>query len=143
MGARVRVPDLAARGRTEVGDAARSARPLLGGRDEGARRGPDAHPLWRSFRGWPGVALGARRALLAGDIVQVIPDRSYVSFMYSYPNLIPMPPSKVKGIARALEPYPFDTIYGAWWGRVIPNDGSAIVRRSAERYVQAVTEPGL
>ena len=34
----------------------------------------------------------ARRggALLSGDIVQVIPDRRYVSFMYSYPNLIPL-----------------------------------------------------
>ena len=38
-----------------------------------------------------------RRALLSGDIVQVIPDRRYVSFMYSYPNLIPLPPSKVQG----------------------------------------------
>jgi len=84
-----------------------------------------------------------RRALLSGDIVQVIPDRRYVSFMYSYPNLIPLPPSKVQAIAAALEPYPFDSIYGAWWGRVIDRDGSGVVRRSAERYVRAVTEPGL
>jgi glyoxylase-like metal-dependent hydrolase (beta-lactamase superfamily II) len=84
-----------------------------------------------------------RRALLSGDIVQVIPDRRYVSFMYSYPNLIPLPPSKVQAIAAALEPYPFDSIYGAWWGRVIERDGSGVVRRSAERYVRAVTEPGL
>jgi len=84
-----------------------------------------------------------RRALLSGDIVQVIPDRRYVSFMYSFPNLIPLPPSKVQAIAAALEPYPFDAIYGAWWGRVIERDGSGVVRRSAERYVRAVTEPGL
>ena len=84
-----------------------------------------------------------RRALLSGDIVQVIPDRRYVSFMYSFPNLIPLPPSKVQAIAAALEPYPFDAIYGAWWGRVIERDGSGVVRRSAERYVRAVSEPGL
>lgn len=84
-----------------------------------------------------------RRALLSGDIVQVIPDRRYVAFMYSYPNLIPLPPSKVETIARALAPYDFDSIYGAWWDRVIPRDGSAVVRRSADRYVRAVTEPGL
>jgi len=84
-----------------------------------------------------------RRALFSGDIVQVIPDRRYVSFMYSYPNLIPLPPSKVQAIAGALEPFEFDSIYGAWFDRVIERDGSAIVRRSAERYVRAVTEPGL
>lgn len=84
-----------------------------------------------------------RKALLSGDIIQVIPDRRYVSFMYSYPNLIPLPPSKVQHIADALAPYAFDTIYGAWFGRVIERDGSAVVRRSVDRYLRAVTEPGL
>ena len=84
-----------------------------------------------------------RKALLSGDIVHVIPDRRYVSFMYSYPNLIPLPPSKVKHIADALVPFPFDTIYGAWFDRVIERDGSAVVRRSVDRYIRAVTEPGL
>jgi hypothetical protein len=84
-----------------------------------------------------------RRALLTGDIVMVIPDRRYVSFMYSYPNLIPLPPSKVQHIADALSPFEFDTIYGAWWDRFIEADGSNIVRRSAERYIRAVSEPGL
>jgi hypothetical protein len=84
-----------------------------------------------------------RRALLSGDIVQVIPDRRYVSFMYSYPNLIPLPVSKVQQIADALAPFEFDTIYGAWFDRFIEADGSNIVRRSAERYIRAVTEPGL
>ena len=79
-----------------------------------------------------------RGVLLSGDIVQVIPDRGWVGFMYSYPNLIPLPPDTVLGIARTLEPYPFDSIYGAWWGRLIPRDGAAIVQRSAERYARAV-----
>jgi glyoxylase-like metal-dependent hydrolase (beta-lactamase superfamily II) len=84
-----------------------------------------------------------RRALLSGDIVQVIPDRRFVGFMYSYPNLIPLPPSRVRAIAAALEPYPFDVIYGAWWDRFVERDGSGVVRRSADRYVRAVGEPGL
>jgi hypothetical protein len=84
-----------------------------------------------------------RRALLSGDIVMVIPDRRYVSFMYSYPNLIPLPPSKVQHIADALAPFEFDTIYGAWWDRFVAAGASAVVRRSADRYVRAVTEPGL
>jgi hypothetical protein len=84
-----------------------------------------------------------RRALLAGDIVQVIPDRKFVGFMYSYPNLIPLPATAVEGIAAALEPFEFDSIYGAWWDRFIERDGSGVVRRSADRYVRAVTGPGL
>ena len=73
----------------------------------------------------------------------MIPDRRFVSFMYSYPNLIPLPASAVRRIAAALEPFPFDTIHGAWWDRFIERDGSAVVRRSAERYVRALTDPGL
>jgi glyoxylase-like metal-dependent hydrolase (beta-lactamase superfamily II) len=86
---------------------------------------------------------GERGALLSGDIVQVIPDRRYVSFMYSYPNLIPLPASTVRRIAAALAPFAFDSIYGAWWDRFIERDGSGVVRRSADRYVRAVTDPGL
>jgi glyoxylase-like metal-dependent hydrolase (beta-lactamase superfamily II) len=95
------------------------------------------------FEGGQVLYWGERRALLSGDIVQVIPDRRFVSFMYSYPNLIPLSPSQVRGIAAALEPFEFDTIHGAWWDRVIDRDGSAVVRRSADRYVRALTDPGL
>src|SRR3954463_12455991 len=73
-------------------------------------------------------------ALLTGDIIQVIPDRSHVAFMWSYPNLIPLPEAEVQRIAAAVEPYPYEAIYGAWFGTVIERDGAAIVRRSAERY---------
>jgi hypothetical protein len=70
--------------------------------------------------------------------VQVIPDRRYVSFMWSYPNLIPLPAAKVGRIAEALAPFPFDTIHGGWWDAVVERDGSEVVRRSAERYVRAL-----
>lgn len=81
---------------------------------------------------------GGRGALLSGDILQVVSDRRYVSFMYSYPNLIPLPADTVRRIADAVEPYEFDRIYGAWWDRVVADDGKAAVRRSAERYVAAL-----
>jgi hypothetical protein len=77
-------------------------------------------------------------ALLTGDIIQVIPDRSHVGFMWSYPNLVPLPEDEVRRIAAAVEPYPYEAIYGAWWGTVIDRDGPEIVRRSAERYGKAV-----
>ena len=85
---------------------------------------------------WPQGCDG-RGALLSGDIVQVVQDRRWVSFMYSYPNLIPLPAPAIRRIVEALEPYRFERIYGAWWGRVV-EDGEAAVRRSAERYLRAI-----
>jgi hypothetical protein len=77
-------------------------------------------------------------SLLAGDIVQVIPDRRWVAFMYSFPNYIPLPAASVRGVASALAPYTFERIYGAWWDSTIEFDGSAIVQRSAQRYIDAL-----
>jgi hypothetical protein len=77
-------------------------------------------------------------SLLTGDIIQVIPDRTHVGFMWSYPNLIPLPESEVLRVAAAVEPFEFDAIYGAWWDRVIPSGAKQIVRRSAERYGAAL-----
>jgi hypothetical protein len=76
--------------------------------------------------------------LLAGDIVQVVPDRSHVSFMYSYPNYIPLPERSIRAIVASLEPFQYERIFGAWWGTVIPRDGRAIVERSAQRYINAI-----
>ncbi len=86
---------------------------------------------------WPDGSGGAG-ALLSGDIVQVIPDVTHVGFMYSYPNLIPLPERAVARIADALEPYDFEVIYGAWWRRLVRRDGKAVVRRSAQRYARAL-----
>lgn len=83
-----------------------------------------------------------RGALLSGDVVQVIPDRGFVSFMRSYPNLIPLSASAVERIGALLEPYSFDVIHGAWFDRIIPRDGKAIVQRSIARYVAAVRGDG-
>jgi len=86
---------------------------------------------------WAAGAQG-RGAILSGDILQVVNDRRYVSFMYSFPNLIPLPASKVQAIVDAIEPYSFDRIYGAWWDRVMEQDASSAVRRSAQRYIKAM-----
>jgi hypothetical protein len=86
---------------------------------------------------WPEGAEG-KGALLTGDILQVVSDRRYVSFMYSYPNLIPLSASKVQQIVNAVEPFAFDRIYGAWWGRVVMEGAKRAVARSAARYIQAI-----
>jgi hypothetical protein len=77
-------------------------------------------------------------ALLSGDIVQVIPDRKFVGFMYSYPNFIPERPSVVRRAAELLEPYQFEAIYGAWWDAIVRADGHGVVQRSAKRYLEHV-----
>jgi glyoxylase-like metal-dependent hydrolase (beta-lactamase superfamily II) len=95
------------------------------------------------FEGGQVLHWAERAALLSGDIVQVIPDRTHVSFMWSYPNLVPLPAARVEAIGAALAPFAFDAIYGAWWGRVVERDGSEVVRRSVERYVRSLADPGL
>jgi glyoxylase-like metal-dependent hydrolase (beta-lactamase superfamily II) len=86
---------------------------------------------------WAGGAAG-RGALLTGDIIQVVADRKNVSFMYSYPNYIPLPASAIERIVQAVEPFAYDRVYGAFWDTVIDRDGTAVVKRSAERYLKAI-----
>ena len=83
---------------------------------------------------WAGGA-GARGALLTGDTVTVVADRRHVSFMRSYPNLIPLPAAEIERILAVLAPYGYDRVYGGWWDRVVERDGEAAVRRSADRYL--------
>jgi hypothetical protein len=90
---------------------------------------------------WAGGGEG-RGALLSGDIVQLIPDRKHVSFMRSYPNLIPLSAPAVARIGAMLEPFAFDVIYGAWFDRVIPRGGKDAVRRSVARYIAMVQGDG-
>jgi hypothetical protein len=79
-----------------------------------------------------------RGALLAGDILQVVPDRKHVSFICSYADYIPLPASAVERIVRAVGPFEHDRVYGAFWGMVIERDGKAAVKRSAERYLRPI-----
>jgi hypothetical protein len=76
--------------------------------------------------------------LLSGDILQVVPDRRHVSFMYSYPNYIPLNAAAVRRIAAAVEPYAFDSIHGAWWGQNIIGSAREAVSRSVSRYRAAI-----
>ena len=78
-------------------------------------------------------------ALFVGDTLTVVPDRRFVSFMTSYPNLIPMSVHEVERIVAAIMPYKFDRIYGGWWERNILQDAKAAVRRSATRYIKHIS----
>jgi hypothetical protein len=83
---------------------------------------------------------GGRGAILSGDILQVGQDRKSVSFMYSYPNYIPVSPRMVRRIAATLEPYSFEEIYGGWFGRNVRTSAKPVLRSSADRYIRMVTD---
>jgi hypothetical protein len=76
-------------------------------------------------------------ALLTGDTLQVRPDKG-LTFMYSYPNLIPLDAPTVRRIADMLAPYRFETIYGGWWERVIPVRAKQVMADSVAQYLRAV-----
>jgi hypothetical protein len=77
-----------------------------------------------------------RGVLLSGDILQVVPS-GHVSFMWSYPNLIPLSVAKVQRMARILEPFAFDAVYGAFSGRgQIDANGKQVVRRRSRAMSQ-------
>lgn len=77
-------------------------------------------------------------ALLSGDIVQVAADQARVSFMWSYPNMLPLAASTVRRIGEMLEPWDFDRIYGAFDRRTVLSGGKQAVRRSVLRYVELI-----
>jgi len=68
----------------------------------------------------------------------VVQDRRYVSFMRSYPNLIPLGAMAIRCIVERIEPFTFQQIFGGWWQTNVLSDAKAAVARSAERYLRAI-----
>lgn len=81
---------------------------------------------------------GGAGVLLSGDIIQVVPDRRWVSFMYSYPNLIPLPAAAVIALRESVADLAFDRIYGAFHPLQVMQDGKGAIQRSAARYLRAI-----
>ncbi|XSC44926.1 MBL fold metallo-hydrolase [Bradyrhizobium sp. RDT10] len=87
---------------------------------------------------WRAGAEG-RGALLTGDVAMVAMDRRSLSFMYSFPNYIPLNAAAVRRVWAAVEPLAFDRIYGAWWGRNIADNAKAAFEMSVRRYIAAIS----
>ena len=105
--------------------------------------GITVHRLGGHFTGssvleWKAGADG-KGAILVGDTIQVAPDPNWVSFMRSYPNMIPLPAREVARIADRAAALTFDRIYGGWWDRVVMKDAKDVVARSADRYIAAIS----
>ena len=83
---------------------------------------------------WPGGDRGGG-VLLTGDTMAVVADHRHVTFLYSYPNRIPLPAGDVQRIAARCQGLKFDRLYGGFPNDVIDHDAREAVLRSAERYV--------
>jgi glyoxylase-like metal-dependent hydrolase (beta-lactamase superfamily II) len=88
---------------------------------------------------WEGGA-GGRGTLLVGDVVAPVADRRYVTFMWSYPNYVPLPAQEVRRIGRALAPLRYEVLHGAFWG-LERSDAKAMVDRSLVRYLRILESP--
>jgi hypothetical protein len=91
---------------------------------------------------WPKGA-GGRGVLLAGDQPQIGMDPKQVTFMYSYPNSIPLNAPAIGRIRAQLDRLDYDRLYGAFVVRgkgVILENAKPTVQRSAERYLRAIRD---
>ncbi len=85
---------------------------------------------------WPAGA-GGQGVLLTGDTVLIAANRGITTFMYSYPNLIPLSEAQVRHLAAMLAPYPFERLYDGW--NEITTGAHRIVLDSAARYIDHLT----
>jgi glyoxylase-like metal-dependent hydrolase (beta-lactamase superfamily II) len=87
---------------------------------------------------WPAGAEG-RGVLFTGDTIMVAADSRWVSFMRSYPNMIPLGSAAVAAITDVVSGLSYDRIYGnPGWDRFIASGAAEVVRRSAARYIEAI-----
>jgi hypothetical protein len=81
---------------------------------------------------------GKGGALFPGDALQVVMDRRHVTFMYSYPNYLPMKTSDVRAMRMRLAGFDFADVFGFTWGRNIIGGGRQAVDQSFDRFLKAV-----
>lgn len=79
-------------------------------------------------------AAGGRGALLVGDTLMVLPGARRVSFMRSYPMLLPLPERYLDRLLASLEGLAYDRIHGGWPGLTVEADARSVVARSADLY---------
>ncbi len=86
------------------------------------------------------VGADSQGVLLTGDTLQLVADPRRVTFLWSYPNRIPLSASTVRRMADTLKPWRIDRLYGFSVGLQITQQGSAAIEHSAQRYIQLLSE---
>jgi len=102
-------------------------------------------PLWGGIQlvrcggHFPGASIlywpAGKGALFVSDTIQIAPNRKTVSFMYSYPNLIPLPKREILNIQATVAPLAYDAMYGAF-GHYIRTGAQAAMEHSVKRYLE-------
>lgn len=62
----------------------------------------------------------------------------WLTFLYSYPNEMPLSAAEVRDVVRRTEPDAFDALYGPEPDYVIARDAKNVIQRSADRYIGMV-----
>ncbi|KAK2880133.1 hypothetical protein FQN49_000547 [Arthroderma sp. PD_2] len=88
------------------------------------------------------------KRLLVADTIQVVPSGLYhvdrpqgtvsYTFMWSYPNQIPLPPDAVNHIWKTVAPLDFEDIHGGFMGRDTIGNSRKKVLESAQVYIKAM-----
>ncbi len=87
------------------------------------------------------AVLHSNRRLFVGDTISVLPDRAHVTFMHSFPGMIPLSAADVRGIAAAVEPLEFDEMVGCWPQLCIREDAKQALAHSVDRYLHRIGAP--
>ncbi|AKD05163.1 MBL fold metallo-hydrolase [Pontibacter korlensis] len=82
---------------------------------------------------------GHAGTLLTGDSILVVQDKNRVTFMYSYPNMIPLPKRDIEQIWERVKVLKFDTLHAAFKGSGIEKGAKEVVEKSAKRYLEIFT----
>lgn len=74
------------------------------------------------------------------DTILPVPHRQWVSFMFSFPNLLPLPGSEVGRLRARVAAWPeaFVRLYGPFASSVIKTKAKTAVLESAQRYLDAL-----
>ncbi|KAL4419041.1 hypothetical protein ABPG77_011023 [Micractinium sp. CCAP 211/92] len=83
---------------------------------------------------WDRCTADGKPIVFAGDTVMPCMDRKWVTFMYSFPNYVPLPAGEVQRMAAAISRWPFDRLYGPFPGPPVGPDAAEKVQASAQRY---------
>ncbi|KAK9494823.1 beta-lactamase-like protein [Lipomyces doorenjongii] len=67
-----------------------------------------------------------------------LPGTTSFTFMWSYPNMIPLDPNSILGIWNAIKDLEFDRVHSGWWGRVVMPGAKKRVLESAKIIVRAM-----
>jgi glyoxylase-like metal-dependent hydrolase (beta-lactamase superfamily II) len=103
--------------------------------------------IWKRGRSSPKFTL-SRRPLLTllldrfppiaftADTIMVVMDRNFVSFMRSYPNMIPLKPASLIELWNRVKPHQFDELWGGFPNANLREGAKAKVFKSARRYLE-------